>query len=164
MGCGRSRGGCWRQRPPWWRLRKARRSTLRLCLTILSGWRGDAAKKQRDAPCQDRTGDLQIMRLTLYQLSQRSGMGVAGLRFLTKSQSTTTPKRRQNTQHSEPQGAAANANTPIRSHSQLYPPNAPTDTQLGRDQACRASYLQTTISFFYPYSFFCRYPPYNEDG
>ena len=24
------------------------------------------------APCQDRTGDLQIMRLTLYQLSQRS--------------------------------------------------------------------------------------------
>ena len=26
----------------------------------------------KNAPCQDRTGDLQIMRLTLYQLSQRS--------------------------------------------------------------------------------------------
>jgi hypothetical protein len=32
------------------------------------------AKKIRIAPCQDRTGDLQIMRLTLYQLSQRSGI------------------------------------------------------------------------------------------
>ena len=35
-----------------------------------SWWRLDT--KQRSAPCQARTGDLQIMRLTLYQLSQRS--------------------------------------------------------------------------------------------
>ena len=32
----------------------------------------EAREKQRSATCQDRIGDLQIMRLTLYQLSQRS--------------------------------------------------------------------------------------------
>ena len=30
------------------------------------------SERQRCAPCQGRTGDLQIIRLTLYQLSQRS--------------------------------------------------------------------------------------------
>ena len=35
-------------------------------------WPSPDVKGQNVAPCQDRTGDLQIMRLTLYQLSQRS--------------------------------------------------------------------------------------------
>ena len=56
--------------------------TLRICATMSAacGMRAGAAKgdkirgqkRQRSAPCQARTGDLQIMRLTLYQLSQRS--------------------------------------------------------------------------------------------
>jgi hypothetical protein len=57
-------------------------------------------KEQRSAPCQDRTGDLQIMRLTLYQLSQRS--------IITQSH---RPRRRK-------------PNTPILCAKQLPPPHA----------------------------------------
>ena len=41
-------------------------------------------ERQRSAPCQDRTGDLQIMRLTLYQLSQRSFNAIGRLGFNNK--------------------------------------------------------------------------------
>ena len=41
-------------------------------------------ERQRSAPCQDRTGDLQNMRLTLYQLSQRSFNAIGRLGFNNK--------------------------------------------------------------------------------
>jgi hypothetical protein len=39
--------------------------------------RNAPCKSKGNAPYQDRTGDLQIMRLTLYQLSQRSDMPIS---------------------------------------------------------------------------------------
>ncbi len=75
--------------------------------------KGERLKGKRDAPCQDRTGDLQIMRLTLYQLSQRSGMPPTHPTNIQKNNKNSTKQTNyKNTQHKN-----THIHTPPHTHS-----------------------------------------------
>ena len=92
----------------------------------------NSQEAKRVAPCQDRTGDLQIMRLTLYQLSQRSA--ITQIQHTTHTIHNNTQHTQQHTQYTQQQTTTHTKHEHTHTHTHSHQQKPPTYTPIHMHQ------------------------------